>query len=47
MDRIEAKAKEIMAMDPTISPTRAKIQAIKIVAADQLAEYHRQVMDAN
>ncbi|MET7867994.1 hypothetical protein [Micromonospora taraxaci] len=47
MDRIEAKTEEIMAMDPTISPTRAKIQAMRVVAADQLAEYHRQVMDAN
>jgi len=47
MDRIEAKTQEIMAMDPTISPTRAKVQAIKVVAADQLAAYHRQVMDQN
>ncbi|MFG2046118.1 hypothetical protein ACGFIW_01640 [Micromonospora sp. NPDC048935] len=47
MDRIEAKTREIMAMDPKISPTRAKIQAMKVVGDDQRAEYHRQVMDAN
>jgi hypothetical protein len=47
MDKVEAKTQEIMAMDPTISPTRAKIQAMRVVAADQLAAYHRQVMDQN
>lgn len=47
MDKVEAKTQEIRAMDPTISPTRARIQAMKVIAADQLAEYHRQVIDAN
>ncbi|MFE9192073.1 hypothetical protein ACFYL6_20955 [Micromonospora sp. NPDC007208] len=47
MDKVEAKTQEIMAMDPTISPKRAQIKAMKVIAADQLAAYHRQVMDQN
>ncbi|MET7949206.1 hypothetical protein [Micromonospora sp. NPDC005324] len=47
MDKVEAKAQEIQAMDPTISPKRAQIKAMQVIAADQRAEYHRQVMDMN
>lgn len=45
-DKVEAKTREIMAMSG-LSRTRARIAAMKVIAADQLAAYHRQVMDAN
>ncbi|MFC4146627.1 hypothetical protein ACFO0M_10200 [Micromonospora mangrovi] len=47
MDKVEAKTQEILAMDATMSPTRARIAAMKAVAAQQLADYHRRVMDEN